>query len=109
MGTNPPEDRPRRPAVIGLTGGIAAGKSTVSRLLAERGAHVIDADSIGHAVILPEGEAYPEVVAAFGAEILSEDGTISRKKLGSIVFSYPDRLSEFNGISPPRMAARMAL
>ncbi len=108
MGTNPREDRPRRPAVIGLTGGIAAGKSTVSRLLAERGAHVIDADSVGHAVIRPEGEAYPEVVAAFGAEILSEDGTISRKKLGSIVFSDPDRLAELNGISHPRMAARMA-
>ena len=108
MGTNPRETPPRRPAVIGLTGGIAAGKSTVSRLLAERGAHVIDADSVGHAVIMPEGEAYPEVVAAFGAEILNEDGTISRRKLGSIVFSDPDRLAELNGISHPSMAARMA-
>lgn len=94
--------------VIGLTGGIASGKSTVSQMLALRGAHVIDADSVGHQVITPQGEAYPEVVAAFGREILEEDGTISRPKLGAIVFAHPERLAELNAISHPRMAERMA-
>jgi len=93
--------------VIGLTGGIAAGKTTVSQQLAARGAIIIDADSVGHAVITPQGEAYPEVVAAFGTEILDEDGTISRRKLGAIVFADPARLDELNGISHPRMAERM--
>jgi dephospho-CoA kinase len=94
--------------VIGLTGGIAAGKSTVSAQLAELGAHVIDADRVGHAVITPQGEAYPEVVAAFGTEILEEDGSISRQKLGAIVFATPERLAQLNAISHPRMAERMA-
>jgi len=96
-----------QPPVIGLTGGIAAGKSTVSELLAAHGAHVIDADGVGHAVITPQGEAYPEVVAAFGAEILDEDGTISRKRLGAVVFADPSRLVQLNRISHPRMAERM--
>lgn len=94
--------------VIGLTGGIAAGKTTVSQQLAGYGAHIIDADRVGHAVITPQGEAYPEVVAAFGTEILDDDGTISRRKLGAIVFADPPRLAELNGISHPRMAERMA-
>jgi dephospho-CoA kinase len=93
--------------VIGLTGGIASGKSTVARLLAERGAHVIDADRVGHSVLEPTGEAYPEVVTAFGPEILDEDGTVSRPKLGAIVFADPARRAQLNGISHPRMAERM--
>lgn len=96
------------PPVIGLTGGIAAGKSTVAEYLAARGAHIIDADRVGHEVITPKGEAYPEVVAAFGTEILADDGTISRPKLGAIVFADPARLAELNGISHPRMGQRMA-
>jgi dephospho-CoA kinase len=98
----------QRIPVIGLTGGIASGKTTVSQQLATLGAHIIDADAVGHAVITPQGEAYPEVVAAFGTEILDEDGTISRKKLGAIVFAHPERRAELNGISHPRMAERMA-
>lgn len=98
----------QQPPVIGLTGGIASGKTTVSQRLAGLGAHIIDADSVGHAVIAPQGEAYPEVVAAFGTEILDEDGTISRKKLGAIIFADPARRAELNGISHPRMAERMA-
>ncbi len=97
-----------RPPVVGLTGGIASGKSTVSEHLAAQGAHVIDADAVGHHVITPEGEAYPEVVAAFGTEILAEDGTISREKLGAIVFADPARRTELNNISHPRMAEHMA-
>lgn len=95
------------PLVVGLTGGIASGKTTVSGLLAGLGAHVIDADSVGHQVLLPGGEAYPEVVAAFGTEILEADGTIARARLGAIVFSDPARLEQLNAISHPRMAERM--
>lgn len=102
------ESTPAHLPVIGLTGGIASGKTTVSQILAGRGAHIIDADRVGHAVIEPSGEAYPEVVAAFGTDILDDDGTISRRKLGAIVFSEPARLAELNGISHPRMAERMA-
>ncbi len=95
--------------VVGLTGGIASGKTTVSGLLAARGAYIIDADSVGHQVLLPDGEAYPEVVSTFGTEILDEDGTISRPKLGAVVFSAPERLDALNRISHPNMAARMSL
>ena len=94
--------------VVGLTGGIASGKTTVSGLLAARGAYIIDADTIGHQVLLPDGEAYPDVVATFGTEILEGDGTISRAKLGDIVFSAPERLEALNAISHPNMAGRMS-
>lgn len=96
------------PRVLGLTGGIASGKSTVSHLLAERGARIIDADRVGHQVIAPDGEAYPLVVAAFGTAILDEDGSIARAKLGAIVFADPARRQELNAISHPRMGDRMA-
>lgn len=94
--------------VLGLTGGIASGKSTVSALLAERGAAVIDADRMGHEVIRPDGEAYAEVVAAFGEGILEPDGTIARPRLGAIVFGDPAQMQRLNAISHPRMAERMA-
>ena len=97
-----------KPMVVGLTGGIASGKTTVSGMLAARGAFIIDADSVGHQVLLPDGEAYPEVVATFGTEILEEDGTISRPKLGALVFSDPARLKSLNAISHPNMAGKMS-
>jgi len=103
-----PTQVPRRIPVIGLTGGIASGKSTVSRWLAEWGAHIIDADQVGHAVIAPDGEAYPEVILAFGTEILNEDGTISRPLLGKRIFSDPGARLRLNEISHPRMGERMA-
>jgi len=96
------------PPVIGLTGGIAAGKTTVSARLAELGAHIIDADRIGHEIIAPGAPAYDPVVAAFGREILAPDGSIDRRKLGARVFSGPEQLKRLNGISHPIMARRMA-
>jgi dephospho-CoA kinase len=78
--------RMKRPFVIGLTGNIATGKSEVARLLAGLGARVIDADRVAHEVMAPGGPAYDEVVARFGPEILAEDGTIDRRRLGAIVF-----------------------
>jgi dephospho-CoA kinase len=94
--------------VIGLTGGIGSGKSTVARRLAELGATVIDADRVGHDVLEPGAEAYDEIVRAFGPEILDVDGRIVRKKLGALVFADPEKLRALNAISHPRMAFRMA-
>jgi dephospho-CoA kinase len=76
----------QRPFLIGLTGNIATGKSGVARILAEMGARVIDADQVAHEVMRPGGPTYGAVVQAFGTEILADDGTIDRSKLGAIVF-----------------------
>lgn len=89
--------------VIGLTGGIGSGKSTVSRYLAELGAVVLDADKVGHAAFQPDTEAWQEVVAAFGPQILTPGGEIDRKKLGEIVFNNPEAMSRLNQIMHPRM------
>ena len=95
------------PPVVGLTGGIAAGKSTVSERLAALGAHVIDADRVGHRVLMRGGEAYAAVVAAFGAEILDESEEIARPRLGRLVFADRGRLAELNRLTHPPMAERM--
>ena len=87
--------------VIGLTGGIGSGKSTVSRFLAELGAVIIDADKIGHEAFKPCTEAWREVMAAFGRQILAPDGQIDRKKLGEIVFNNPESLARLNRIMHP--------
>jgi len=89
--------------VIGLTGGIGNGKSTVSRFLAELGAVIIDADKIGHEAFKPDTEVWREVVAAFGGQILTPSGDIDRKKLGEIVFSNDEALARLNQIMHPRM------
>ena len=87
--------------VIGLTGGIGSGKSTVSRFLAELGAVIIDADKVGHEALKPDTELWREVVAAFGRQILTPSGDIDREKLGEIVFSNPDSLARLNRIMHP--------
>ena len=89
--------------VIGLTGGIGSGKSTVSQCLAELGAVIIDADKVGHEAFKPDTEAWHEVVATFGRQILTTSGEIDRKKLGEIVFSQPEALSQLNRIMHPKM------
>jgi len=89
--------------VIGLTGGIGSGKSTVSQLLGELGAVVIDADKVGHEAFKPATEAWRDVVAAFGQEILSPSGEIDRAKLSKIVFSDKESLARLNRIMHPRM------
>ena len=101
-------DEPAPPVpVVGLTGGIAAGKSTVSARLGARGAHVIDADRVGHRVLMRGGAAYAGVVAAFGGEILDESGEIVRPCLGRLVFGDPARLAELNRLTHPPMSDRM--
>jgi len=89
--------------VIGLTGGIGSGKSTVSRFLAELGAVIIDADKVGHEALKPGTELWREVVAAFGRQTLTPDGDIDREKLGEIAFSNPDSLVRLNRIMHPRL------
>ncbi len=91
----------RRPVLIGLTGNIATGKSEVARILTELGAWVIDADKVAHEVMHPDGPAYAEVVAAFGAEILAADATIDRTRLGSIVFRDPAALQRLEAAVHP--------
>ncbi|TET17345.1 MAG: dephospho-CoA kinase [Dehalococcoidia bacterium] len=89
--------------VIGLTGGIGSGKSTVSGFLAELGAVIIDADKVGREALKPGTEVWREVVAAFGRQILTPGGNINRKKLGEIVFRNSESLSRLNQIMHPRM------
>ena len=87
--------------VIGLTGGIGSGKSTVSRYLAELGAIIVDADKVGHEVYQPNTDTWRELVKTFGKEILAKDNTIDRKKLGAMVFSNPEELKRLNAIVHP--------
>ncbi|MYC95392.1 MAG: dephospho-CoA kinase [Caldilineaceae bacterium SB0661_bin_32] len=93
----------RRSLVIGLTGNIATGKSTILNYLMEKCAFIIDADKLGHRVIEPGGQAYDAVVRTFGREILREDGAIDRKKLGKIVFSNPIDLGRLEKIVHPKI------
>ncbi|WP_327230072.1 dephospho-CoA kinase [Streptomyces murinus] len=91
---------------VGLTGGIGAGKSEVSRLLVEHGAVLIDADRIAREVVAPGTPGLAAVVEAFGPDILAEDGSLDRPRLGSIVFADPDRLAALNSIVHPLVGAR---
>ncbi|MDH2390011.1 dephospho-CoA kinase [Streptomyces sp. HNM0663] len=91
---------------VGLTGGIGAGKSEVSRLLVSYGAVLIDADKIAREVVEPGTPGLEAVVEAFGPEVLTPEGALDRPRLGSIVFSDPERLSVLNGIVHPLVGAR---
>lgn len=87
--------------VIGLTGGIASGKSTVSILLKNKGAVIIDADEISRKVMEKGTKVFSEIVKYFGDKILGKDGNINRQKLGQIVFSNTDFLKVLNDITHP--------
>ena len=87
--------------IVGLTGGVASGKTTVARILHEEGAHIIDLDRIARALVQPHGAAWKELVRFFGEEILEKDGTLHRKKLASIVFSHPDKRRLLNQVLHP--------
>lgn len=89
--------------ILGLTGGIATGKSTVTGMLRERGIPVIDADQIARDVVEPGKPAYEAIVAHFGREILLSDGQIDRKKLGEIVFSDETERQKLNAIVHPEV------
>ncbi|MGI5140800.1 dephospho-CoA kinase [Streptomyces sp. CA-106110] len=91
---------------VGLTGGIGAGKSEVSRLLVECGAVLIDADRIAREVVAPGTAGLAAVVEAFGEDVLAPDGGLDRPKLGSIVFADPEKLAVLNSIVHPLVGAR---
>lgn len=93
---------------VGLTGGIGSGKSEVSRRLAAAGAVLIDSDALAREVVEPGTEGLAKIVEEFGADVLTAEGTLNREKLGSIVFSDPERLAKLNAITHPLIGARSA-
>ncbi|MCL5744946.1 MAG: dephospho-CoA kinase [Acidobacteria bacterium] len=91
---------------MGLTGGLASGKSFVGDALARLGCHLIQADRLGHEVLLPGGEAYDAVVREFGSGILRQDGAIDRRRLAAEVFDKPERLALLNSLVHPSVVRR---
>ena len=89
--------------IIGLTGGIGSGKSTVAQFLAELGAAVIDVDKVGHEALQPGTPVFQKIVAAFGQQISGANGEIDRARLGKMVFSNPQARKRLNGIIHPAM------
>ncbi len=89
--------------VVGLTGGIASGKSTVARMFAEEGAYIIDLDELSRLVVEPHKPAWRDIVRHFGDEILTEERTLDRDRLGSVVFSDPAKRRKLEGIVHPRI------
>lgn len=87
--------------LIGLTGGLATGKSHVGRMLEKLGCKLIQADQLGHQTLAPDGEAYRAVIETFGTGIVDENGLIDRKALASLVFNNPEKLAELNAIVHP--------
>jgi dephospho-CoA kinase len=88
---------------VGLTGGIAAGKTTVASMLRERDVPVLDADPLGHALLEPGQATYGEVVAAFGKDILDSYGNVNRAKLGALIFGDAEKRARLNQILHPRI------
>ncbi|RZS34943.1 dephospho-CoA kinase [Herbihabitans rhizosphaerae] len=93
---------------VGLTGGIGSGKSTVANRLAEHGAVVVDADQLAREVVAPGSDGLAEIVRAFGEDVLRDDGSLDRPKLGELVFADPEHRATLNGIVHPRVGARTA-
>lgn len=94
--------------VIGLTGGIASGKSTVAAMLRALGAPIVDADLLAREVVEPGTPALAEIEARFGAEVLGPDGRLDRKRLGERVFADPGARAALNAITHPRIAQASA-
>ncbi|TYP74148.1 dephospho-CoA kinase [Paenibacillus methanolicus] len=93
--------------ILGLTGGIACGKSTVSAMLVRRGAHLVDADKVAREVVLPGEPALNDIISLFGRRVIAEDGSLDRRELGSIVFADADKLKQLERILHPAIRARM--
>jgi dephospho-CoA kinase len=93
---------------VGLTGGLAAGKSTVAAFFRELGAFHVDADLIAHALLAPGGAARREVAARFGETVVEADGGIDRKALAAIVFADPQALADLNALVHPKVRAEIA-
>lgn len=93
--------------IIGLTGGIASGKSAVSDYLAKKGYPLIDADLVAREVVEPGSEGLEQLILAFGKAICAEDGTLNRKKLGEIIFTHEEKRQLLNQILHPLIEARI--
>jgi dephospho-CoA kinase len=91
---------------VGLTGGLASGKSLVGEALVSSGCFLIQADELGHEALAPGGEAYDAVVREFGREILTGGGAIDRQQLGALVFASPERLARLNALVHPGVVRR---
>jgi len=96
----------RRFLLVGLTGGIATGKSTVSTMLAHLGCRVIDADQLAREVVAPGQPAHTAIVAEFGPVVLQPDGYLDRKRLGAVVFADPERRKRLEQITHPAVRQR---
>lgn len=94
--------------IVGLTGGIASGKSAVAAMLAERGARVVDADQVAREVVRPGAPAFQEIVDRFGTHVLSPDGTLDRAQLGAVVFGDAAARADLERILHPRIYAALA-
>ncbi|MEZ4467863.1 MAG: dephospho-CoA kinase [bacterium] len=94
--------------IIGLTGGIACGKSTVARLLVARGAALVDADQLARALVEPGTPALAAIEAAFGASVITADGRLDRPRLGALVFADPQERARLDAIMGPALAAESA-
>lgn len=95
-------------AVVGLTGGIGSGKSSVSRLLAQQGLPIIDADVLAREVVAPGTPGLTKIIHEFGGDVLQPDGTLDRQKLGSIVFTDEAKRKKLNAIVHPAVRKAMA-
>lgn len=93
--------------IIGLTGSIASGKSTVSNMLKELGYPIVDADLVARVVVEKGNKTLETIKVAFGEEVLSEDGTLNREKLGTIIFSSPQKRKQLNDIMHPAIREEM--
>ncbi len=94
--------------IIGLTGGICSGKSTVSRMLKRRGARIVDADKIARHVVEPGMPALAEIAWAFGDEMIRPDGSLDRQRLAALIFSDAEQRRRLNSIVHPRVAEEQA-
>jgi dephospho-CoA kinase len=94
--------------LVGLTGGIASGKSSVSAMLAEQGAEIVDADLIARQVVMPGERAWQKILDHFGRGVLTEDGQVDRKKLADLVFADQAKLTLLNEITHPDIFTRVA-
>jgi dephospho-CoA kinase len=91
---------------VGLTGGLACGKSFVGHSLADLGCYLIEADKLGHEVMLPGAEAYDAIVQEFGPQVLDSDGRVNRRKLSGIVWNDPERLGKLSSLVHPPVQVR---
>ncbi len=96
----------KRFLLVGLTGGIATGKSTVSAMFAHLGAKVVDADLLAREVVMPGQPAHAQIVKEFGQDVLQDDGSLDRQRLGSIVFADPQKRKRLEEMTHPAIRAR---